>query len=294
MLECSAGGALRLGYREGRWSMFERFTDKARRTVVLAQEEARLLRHDYVGTEHILLGLLRERGGVAARVLTSLGISLEAARERLEAAVGRGQATSGHIPFTRQAKRTLELALREALHLGDDYIGTEHILLGLLRDADGRGTEILVGLGADLNVIRQRVIQTIGRASDPSRLEEPGVRRARSWRLGESAGELESLHRRLAAVEHWAGMTTAPDQADLDHEVSRLRREKEAAIDAQDFKAAEALSDSETELLVERDRRSQEWTSRPSLADDVAQLRAEVARLTLVLRDHGLDADGSA
>jgi hypothetical protein len=274
--------------------MFERFTDKARRTVVLAQEEARLLRHDYVGTEHILLGLLRERGGVAARALTSLGISLEAARERLEAAVGRGQAVSGHIPFTRQAKRTLELALREALQLGDNYIGTEHILLGLLRDADGRGTEILVGLGADLNVVRQRVIQTIGRASDPSRAEAPGVRPARSWKLSESAGELESLHRRLAAVEHWAGLTLAPDQADLDHEVARLRREKEAAIDAQDFKAAEALSDSETELLVERDRRAQEWTSRPSLADEVAQLRAEVARLTLVLRDHGLDADGSA
>ena len=275
--------------------MFERFTDRARRTVVLAQEEARLLRHDYVGTEHILLGLLRERGGVAARVLASFGIALEAARERLEAAVGRGQAVSGHIPFTRQAKRTLELALREALQLGDDYIGTEHILLGLLRDADGRGTEILVGLGADLDVVRQRVIQAMsGRVPDPSRREAPGVRPARPWKLAESAVELESLHRRLAAVEHWAGMTMAPDQAELDHEVTRLRQEKEAAIDAQDFKAAEALSDSETELLVERDRRAREWTSRPSLADEVAQLRAEVARLTLVLREHGLEPDDSA
>ncbi len=142
--------------------MFERFTDRARRVVVLAQEEARLLNHNYIGTEHILLGLIHEGEGVAAKALESLGISLEAVRAQVEEIIGHGgQAPSGHIPFTPRAKKVLELSLREALQLGHNYIGTEHILLGLIREGEGVAAQVLVKLGADLSRVRQQVIQLL-------------------------------------------------------------------------------------------------------------------------------------
>ena len=142
--------------------MFERFTDRARRVVVLAQEEARMLNHNYIGTEHILLGLIHEGEGVAAKALESLGISLEAVRAQVEEIIGQGQqAPSGHIPFTPRAKKVLELSLREALQLGHNYIGTEHILLGLIREGEGVAAQVLVKLGADLNRVRQQVIQLL-------------------------------------------------------------------------------------------------------------------------------------
>ncbi len=142
--------------------MFERFTDRARRVVVLAQEEARMLSHNYIGTEHILLGLIHEGEGVAAKALESLGISLEAVRAQVEDIIGQGQqAPSGHIPFTPRAKKVLELSLREALQLGHNYIGTEHILLGLIREGEGVAAQVLVKLGADLNRVRQQVIQLL-------------------------------------------------------------------------------------------------------------------------------------
>ena len=142
--------------------MFERFTDRARRVVVLAQEEARMLNHNYIGTEHILLGLIHEGEGVAAKALESLGISLEAVRSQVEEIIGQGQqAPSGHNPFTPRAKKVLELSLREALQLGHNYIGTEHILLGLLREGEGVAAQVLVKLGADLNRVRQQVIQLL-------------------------------------------------------------------------------------------------------------------------------------
>jgi len=142
--------------------MFERFTDRARRVVVLAQEEARMLSHNYIGTEHILLGLIHEGEGVAAKALESLNISLEAVRAQVEEIIGQGpQAPSGHIPFTPRAKKVLELSLREALQLGHNYIGTEHILLGLIREGDGVAAQVLVKLGADLNRVRQQVIQLL-------------------------------------------------------------------------------------------------------------------------------------
>ena len=142
--------------------MFERFTDRARRVVVLAQEEARMLNHNYIGTEHILLGLIHEGEGVAAKGLESLGISLEAVRSQVEEIIGQGQqAPSGHIPFTPRAKKVLELSLREALQLGHNYIGTEHILLGLIREGEGVAAQVLVKLGADLNRVRQQVIQLL-------------------------------------------------------------------------------------------------------------------------------------
>ncbi len=142
--------------------MFERFTDRARRVVVLAQEEARMLNHNYIGTEHILLGLIHEGEGVAAKSLESLEISLEAVRAQVEEIIGQGQqAPSGHIPFTPRAKKVLELSLREALQLGHNYIGTEHILLGLIREGEGVAAQVLVKLGADLNRVRQQVIQLL-------------------------------------------------------------------------------------------------------------------------------------
>src|SRR5690625_2237299 len=142
--------------------MFERFTDRARRVVVLAQEEARMLNHSYIGTEHILLGLIHEGDGVAAKALQSLDVSLGAVREQVREIIGQGQqAPSGHIPFTPRAKKVLELSLREALQLGHNYIGTEHILLGLIREGEGVAAQVLVQLGADLNRVRQTVIQLL-------------------------------------------------------------------------------------------------------------------------------------
>ncbi len=149
--------------------MFERFTDRARRVVVLAQEEARLLNHNYIGTEHILLGLIHEGEGVAAKALESLSISLEGVREQVQDIIGQGSSSpSGHIPFTPRAKKVLELSLREALQLGHNYIGTEHILLGLIREGEGVAAEVLVKLGADLSRVRQQVIQLLSGYSGPS------------------------------------------------------------------------------------------------------------------------------
>ncbi len=144
--------------------MFERFTDRARRVVVLAQEEAKMLNHNYIGTEHILLGLIHEGEGVAAKALESLNISLDAVREQVQDIIGQGQQQpTGHIPFTPRAKKVLELSLREALQLGHNYIGTEHILLGLIREGEGVAAQVLVKLGADLNRVRQQVIQLLSR-----------------------------------------------------------------------------------------------------------------------------------
>ncbi len=149
--------------------MFERFTDRARRVVVLAQEEARLLNHNYIGTEHILLGLIHEGEGVAAKALESLSISLEAVRSQVEDIIGQGGSSpSGHIPFTPRAKKVLELSLREALQLGHNYIGTEHILLGLIREGEGVAAQVLVKLGADLSRVRQQVIQLLSGYSGPA------------------------------------------------------------------------------------------------------------------------------
>jgi ATP-dependent Clp protease ATP-binding subunit ClpC len=142
--------------------LFERFTDRARRVVVLAQEEARVLNHNYIGTEHILLGLIHEGEGVAAKALESLGISFEAVRQQVEEIIGQGQsAPTGHIPFTPRAKKVLELSLREALQLGHNYIGTEHILLGLIHEGEGVAAQVLQKLGADFNRVRQQVSQLL-------------------------------------------------------------------------------------------------------------------------------------
>jgi len=270
--------------------MFQRFTDKARRTVVLAQEEARALRHDHIGTEHLLLGLLREGAGVAATALTSLGVSLAAARERAadggraeQRASGRSS-TEGHIPFTPGAKRTLELALRESLQLGHDYIGTEHILLGLVREQGCRAAVILSELGVDQEAITLRVLEL-----RPASAPRPATSEPRN--LVEITVKVESVLSRLTAIERFTGLI--PDLVAVDTEIGRLRREKDEAIDAQEFRLAEALSDAETDLLVDRDRLATEWLRRPSLAAQVARLRGEVEQLRTVLRTHGLDVHES-
>jgi len=154
--------------------VFERFTDRARRTIVSAQDEARVLGHDWIGTEHLLLGLLHERDGVAAKALESLDISLGAVRFEVKAMIGTGsKEPSLHLPFTPRARTALELSLREALQLGHEYIGTEHILLGLIREGEGVAAQALVKLGADLSRVRQKVVQLLagypgGQPADPA------------------------------------------------------------------------------------------------------------------------------
>jgi ATP-dependent Clp protease ATP-binding subunit ClpC len=183
--------------------MFERFTDRARRVVVLAQDEARGLNHNWIGTEHLLLAVIREGHGVGAKALESMQISLDAARQQVESLIGRGQnpVGDGHIPFTPRAKKVLELSLREALQLGHDYIGTEHILLGLIREGDGVAAQVLVSLGCDLNRARQQVIQLLhgyqGRQSVLST-------------IGDELGDrLATMAARLAAIERVLGDAAA-------------------------------------------------------------------------------------
>jgi Clp amino terminal domain, pathogenicity island component/UvrB/uvrC motif len=271
--------------------MFERFTERARRAVVLAQEEARNLDHGYIGTEHLLLGLIREGEGVAARALESLGISLKIVREQVVARVGRGQRPpSGHIPFTERAKRVLELSLRESGQLGHRYIGTEHILLAIVREGDGVAAQVLAGLGADLDRVRRQVTELLrGHAG-----EGPRSGPAEDVRPDDDiTAWLEALGLRLEAIERWVGMR--PDVDDLDQDIARVRREKEAAIDVQNFEDAVRLRDLERELLAEKDQREKGWTAGPALTDEVGRLSAEVSRLRAILRDHGIEpGDGAA
>jgi Clp amino terminal domain, pathogenicity island component/UvrB/uvrC motif len=268
--------------------MFERFTDRARRVVVLAQEEARMLNHDYIGTEHILLGLIHEGEGVAAKALESLGISLEAVRQQVEEIIGQGQqAPSGHIPFTPRAKKVLELSLREALQLGHNYIGTEHILLGLIREGEGVAAQVLVKLGADLNRVRQQVIELMhGSPGEEELAAEPAApvsgRAGRGDRvLAEVLGRLGAMDSRLSAIEQRVG--TGPDMSDLDQATAQARRAKEAAVEAQDFENAARLRDQEKQLIADKAARQAEWAAEhpalSSLAEEFRRLRGEVEQL---------------
>jgi ATP-dependent Clp protease ATP-binding subunit ClpC len=191
--------------------MFERFTDRARRVVVLAQEEARQLNHNYIGTEHLLLGLLNEGEGIAGQALELLGVRLDAVRDQVKEIIGTGKhdALSGHIPFTPRAKKVLELSLRESLQLGHDYIGTEHILLGIVREGHGVAAEVLVGLGADLNRVRQAVVQLVSTAEP----DEPAVIRRRRGQMltDDILTRLDAIAARLAAIEQRLGIE--PPQA---------------------------------------------------------------------------------
>jgi ATP-dependent Clp protease ATP-binding subunit ClpA len=201
--------------------VFERFTDRARRVVVLAQEEARMLNHNYIGTEHVLLGLIHEGEGVAFKSLESLGISLEGVRSQVEEIIGHGQqAPTGHIPFTPRGKKVLELSLREALQLGHNYIGTEHILLGLIREGEGVGAQVLVALGADLTTARTAVIQLL------------------------------SGYQGNATVDRAVRDKSPVEQ--LDDQIADIRRQKEALIGALDFEGAAAAREREKQFIVSR------------------------------------------
>jgi ATP-dependent Clp protease ATP-binding subunit ClpA len=257
--------------------MFQPFTDQARRVVELAQEEARMLHHNWIGTEHLLLGLLHEGEGVAAKALESLGISLETVRQQVEEIIGRGQqAPPGHIPLTLRAKTVLELAGRESDALGNDYVGTEHILLGLIPEGDGVAAQVLVTLGADQDRVRQHLLGQL---------------------LSQALPRIDALDRRLAAIERRAGMR--PDLDDLDQEIAQVRGEKEAAIDQQDYETATGMRDKERQLLAARAGREKEWAQaaagRPSLARELGRVHAELERLRAILREHGIEpGDGAA
>ena len=241
--------------------MFQRFTDRARRVVVLAQEEARLLRHNYVGTEHILLGLLHEGDGVAAQALESLGINRAAVRQQVEHIIGHGQqAPSSHIPFTPQAKKMLELSLREALALGHSHVGTEHLLLAMLRQSQGVAAQVLTGLGIDHAQVRERV-------------------------LGLLTGECEQqdLHAQLAA-----------DFVDTAEQLTQVRQDKQAAFDAGDLEAAAALRDQEKQLFAAKLRLESQLTAGvagQALLAEIQRLRREVERLRDLLTQHGIEPD---
>jgi ATP-dependent Clp protease ATP-binding subunit ClpA len=274
--------------------MFERFTDRSRRVVVLAQEEARMLNHNYIGTEHILLGLIREGDGHAARALESLGISLDAVRQQVEAFIGRGQqAPSGPVPFTPRAKKVLELSLRESLQLGHNYIGTEHILLGLIREGDGVAAQVLVKLGADSNRVRQQVIQLLHgyQGQDVESAGSHPGERVGAVVPDDAAAWFDALDRRMMALERWVRMQ--PDLEDLDQEIAQVRRDKEAAVDRQDFGAATALRDKEKQLLAERADREKEWAEsaggRRTVAQELDRLNTELERLRATLREHGIE-----
>jgi Clp amino terminal domain, pathogenicity island component len=271
--------------------MFERFTDRARRVVVLAQEEARMLNHNYVGTEHILLGLIHEGEGVAAKALESLGISLEAVRQQVEEIIGQGQqAPSGHIPFTPRAKKVLELSLREALQLGHNYIGTEHILLGLIREGEGVAAQVLVKLGADLNRVRQQVIQLLHGYQG----KEPAAAGQLERELADDILiRIKAVESRLSALEQRVG--TGPDTGDLDQQIGQVRGERYAADDDQDYERAMSLLDREKNLLAEKASRHQERAvahpDLPSLAEELRQFRDEIERFRGLLREHGIEPE---
>ena len=284
--------------------MFERFTDRARRVVVLAQEEARMLNHNYIGTEHILLGLIHEGEGVAAKALESLGISLEAVRQQVEEIIGQGQqAPSGHIPFTPRAKKVLELSLREALQLGHNYIGTEHILLGLIREGEGVAAQVLVKLGADLNRVRQQVIQLLHtyQGQQPMTAPAPPSPGQSRWKMRGRQAEIreyvEAIGSQLEAIELRVG--AGPEIGDLDRQIGQARRAKEAAAGAEDYETAAQSRDRERQLRAEKAARQAEWAAAhpelSSVAEALHRLSDEVGRLRGLLDELGIEPrDGAA
>jgi ATP-dependent Clp protease ATP-binding subunit ClpC len=284
--------------------MFERFTDQARRVVTLAQEEARMLRHNRIGTEHLLLGLIQVDDGVAAQALESLGISLAAVREQVEETIGQGRwVPPVNIPYAPQAKKVLDMSLREALALGHHTIGTEHILLGLIRDGEGPAAQVLDTLGADLSGVRQQVLRLLHDAAEEEQRNGPAASHAGPADAGDrgllsgAIARFESMDSRLSAVEQRVG--TGPDVGDLDQQIAQARREKDSAARAEDYETAAALRDRERHLLAEKASRQQEWATAqldlPSLAEGLQRLSGEVERLRRLLRQQGIEPkDGAA
>jgi hypothetical protein len=306
--------------------MFERFTTQSRRVVVLAQEEARMLDHNYIGTEHLLLGLLHEGRGSAARALQAMDVTLQAVRDQVIEIIGRGQAQpSGHIPFTPRAKKSLELSLREALQLGDGYIGTGHLLLGLIHQGDNVAVKILGSLGADLKDLRARVTEELRGDPEEGQDVRPAEReqqQLKAYLRGEAKGLLDTIDDRLTAIERRLGIRRPVPVAmrSLEVRIAQVRRDKQAAIDVQDFEQAVALRDAEKQLIEERARVEQETAPGAESGGDagaegagavagvseagadikgegvgepgeLGRLRARVADLEARLREHGIDPD---
>ena len=246
---------------------FARFTDRARRVLVLAQDEARERGHGFVGTEHFLLGLLAEEEGVAALVLGSLGISLEETRDRVEEIAGRGQeAPPAHIPFTLPARQVLERSLQEALQLGHQYVGTEHLLLSLIAERDGIAAQVLAGQGADYDLVKERVVAMLtGRheQADPKT--------------------------RLVRLPIPAGL------ADITEQLCQVQRQKTAAFEAGDLDNSAALRAREKQLRAEKLRLEAEWAAGADVQAVIAEnqrVHRELDRLRDLLRQHGIEPDG--
>jgi len=248
--------------------MFERFTNQSRRVVVLAQEEARMLNHNYIGTEHLLLGLLHEGRGSAARVLTAMDVTLPAARDQLVAITGRGHAQSpGHIPFTPRAKKSLELSLREALQLGDGYIGTGHLLLGLIHQGDNMALKMLDKLGADLKDLRARLTRELHDHPETDRDVPPAERKRLQLRLflrNDVQGLLDAIDDRLSGIERHLGITRPAETGDAGAVTEGAHNETASTVPAG------------------------EVAGKP---DELAGLRARIARLEERLREHGIDPE---
>jgi Clp amino terminal domain, pathogenicity island component len=243
--------------------MFRRFSPRAREVIISAQQEARALHHNFIGTEHILLGLLRDREGMAGRALHVMGISPETVREQILDIIGEGkQEPSGHIPFTPRAKRVLELGVREAVQLGHLYVGTEHILLGLVREGDGVGWHVLSRLGVTVPKVRNQVLELVNqdRRTPGEVISPPGIR-------------------------------------DYDTRIELARQAKDAAVDGKDFDRAAAARESEKELLAERERLIAHWSAGVDVATlgrELDWLRDEVNRLQRLLLEHGIEPDQPA
>jgi Clp amino terminal domain, pathogenicity island component len=240
--------------------MFRRFSPGAREVIISAQQEARALHHNYIGTEHILLGLVRDREGAAGRALHVLGISPDTVREQVLDIIGEGkQEPAGHIPFTPRAKRVLELAVREAVQLGHLYVGTEHILLGLIREGDGVAWHVLDRLGATVPKVRGQVFEL------------------------------------MSQVQRAPGHVIAPPRIrDYDTRIELARQAKNAAIDEKDFDRAAAARESEKELLVEQDRLIAQWSAGVDVATlgrELDWLRDEVNRLQGLLLQNGIEPE---
>jgi len=274
--------------------MFERFTDQARQVVDLAEEEARQLNHNYIGTEHLLLGMVMAANRVVANTLQPLRKGPEMVRERaVRRALQRGMADRGEgavsveeiigqgkllppvsLPFTDWANEALELAVREAAVFGVDYVSAEHILLGLIRVSDGVAAQVLRELGATMDMVRLQVLQQL---------------------LGAGLARIDSLDRRVAAIEGWVGVPA--DLRDSDQKIAQMHSEKKAAITRFDFEAADALREKEKQLLAARSAWQREWTepaaSRLSLAHEFGRMNAELERLLAILHEQGIEPGGS-
>ena len=284
--------------------MFERFTDRARRAMALAQEEAQR-HHSGVGTEHLLLGLIQEGEGVAAKALEALGISLDTVSQQIQEIIGPAKPPpSGHSRFSPRAKQVLKLSLREALQLGHHYIGTEHLLLGLMREGEGVAAQVLVKLGADLSGVRQQVIQLLqgyqGQEEPEAGRTAPRPGGARPGQPGTLAGILrgvDSIDSRLSAMEQSVG--AGPEVRDLDEQIAQAARDKESAASAEDYERAAQLRDRKRQLLAEKSARQAEWAAahldHSSLAEGLHRVGDEVRQLRELLRRRGADRqDGAA